>query len=159
ALHIVAHDGAESLRSFAEMARRSNQVANFLRECGVGRGDRVLLMLDNEVALWESLLAAMKVGAVVSPASTLLTPADPQDRVDRGHLRHVIAGAAQASRFAEVRGGFTKVVVGDEIPGWIPFARSESAAAVFDAGEPTRPTDPLLLYFTSGTTARPKMVL
>jgi len=159
ALHIVDQDGAEWVRSFAELSRRSNQVANFLRERGVARVDRVLLMLGNEVALWESLLAAMKLGAVVSPASTLLTPADLQDRIERGHLRHVIAGAAHASRFEDVRGTFTKIAVGSEIPGWIPFAGSESPAAVFEAGEPTRPTDPLLLYFTSGTTARPKMVL
>ncbi|HEY7169530.1 MAG TPA: AMP-binding protein [Vicinamibacterales bacterium] len=159
ALHIVDQDGAESVRSFAEMSRRSSQAANFLRECGVTRGDRVLLMLGNEVALWESLLAAMKLGAVVSPASTLLTPADLQDRVERGNLRHVIAGAACASRFDGVDRSFTRIAVGDEVAGWIPFARSESARPVFDAGERTLPTDPLLLYFTSGTTARPKMVL
>jgi acetyl-CoA synthetase len=159
ALHIVEQDGTECVRSFAELSRRSNQLATFLRECGVARGDRVLLMLGNEVALWESFLAAMKLGAVVSPASTLLTPADLQDRVERGQVRHVIAGAAHTSKFDTVRGGFTKIAAGGEMPGWIPFARSESAAARFEAGDRTRPTDPLLLYFTSGTTARPKMVL
>jgi acetyl-CoA synthetase len=159
ALHIVDQDGTGCVRSFAEMSRRSGQLANFLRECGVARGDRVLLMLGNEVALWESFLAAMKLGAVVSPASTLLTPADLQDRVERGEVRHVIAGAAQASRFEHVAGSFTRIAVGREIPGWIPFGQSWSSPVVFEAGETTRPTDPLLLYFTSGTTARPKMVL
>src|SRR5262245_35464304 len=85
ALHIVDEDGAEWVRSFAQMSARSNQVANFLRDRGMRRGDRLLLMMGNEVALWESLLAAMKLGAVVSPASTLLTPADLQDRLDRGN--------------------------------------------------------------------------
>jgi acetyl-CoA synthetase len=159
ALHLVEQDGTECVRSFAEMSRRSNQVANFLRECGVARGDRILLMLGNEAALWESLLAAMKLGAAVSPASTLLTPADLQDRVERGNLRHVIAAAACASRFDEVRGALTRIAVGDEISGWIPFARSDRAVPVLDPAGRTRATDPLLLYFTSGTTARPKMVL
>jgi acetyl-CoA synthetase len=159
ALHIVDQDGSECVRSFAEMSRRSNQLANFLRERGVRRGDRALLMLGNEVALWESFLAAMKLGAVVSPASTLLTPSDLQDRVDRGRVRHVIAGAAHVSKFDAVRGGFSKIVVGGERSGWVPFARSESATAVFEPDDRTRATDPLLLYFTSGTTASPKMVL
>jgi acetyl-CoA synthetase len=159
ALHIVDQDGSERVRSFAEISRRSNQVANFLRDRGMARGDRVLLMLGNEVALWETMLAAFKLGAVVSPASTLLTVADLQDRIERGNVRHVIAGAACASRFQDVHGSFTRIAVGNEVAGWIPYAGSESAAATFDAGAPTRATDPLLLYFTSGTTARPKMVL
>src|SRR6185436_11990963 len=91
ALHLVDESGTESVRSFAQMSARSNQLANFLRERGVRRGDCILLMLGNEVALWETLLASMKLGAVVSPASSLLTTTDLQDRVDRGHVRHVIA--------------------------------------------------------------------
>jgi acetyl-CoA synthetase len=159
ALQIVDQDGSVCVRSFAEMSRRSNQLANFLRQCGVERGDRVLLMLGNEVALWETLLAAIKLGAVISPASTLLTAADLQDRIERGRVRHVIAGAAQCPRFESLHGGFTRIAVGSEIPGWIRFARSEAAAANFEPGERTAAADPLLLYFTSGTTARPKMVL
>src|SRR5262249_24811775 len=62
-------------------------------------------------------------------------------------------------KFERVRGGFTRIVAGTEIPGWIGFAASESASTRFEAGDRTNPTDPLLLYFTSGTTARPKMVL
>ena len=158
ALHIVDENGAETVRSFAQLSRRSNQLANFLREQGVRRGDCILLMIGNEVALWETLLAAMKLGAVVSPASSLLTPADLQDRVDRGHVRHVIAAAAMAPKFDAVDGTFTRVAVGD-VPGWTPFGLCESAAETFEPNAPTRATDPLLLYFTSGTTAKPKMVL
>jgi acetyl-CoA synthetase len=159
ALHIVEQDGTECVRSFAEMSRRSNQVASFLRQCGVRRGDCMLLMLGNEVALWESLLAAMKLGAVVSPASTLLTAGDLQDRVERGRVRHVIAGAGQTARVDAVRGTFTRIAVGPEVSGWTAFAQSESASAVFAPDGRTTATDPLLLYFTSGTTAKPKMVL
>jgi len=159
ALHIVDENGAEWVRSFAQMSRRSNQVANFLRARGVRRNDCVLLMIGNEVALWETLLAAMKLGAVISPASSLLTPADLQDRIDRGNIRHVIAAAAVTHKFDRVNGTFTKIVVGDDVSGWDSYAPSECSADAFEPDGPTRTTDPLLLYFTSGTTARPKMVL
>src|SRR5439155_19982780 len=72
ALEIVEEDGRQCIMSFAAVSARSNQVANFLRECGVRRGDCILLMLGNEIALWETLLAAMKLGAVITPATPLL---------------------------------------------------------------------------------------
>ena len=74
ALWIVNEGGGEQKLSFAEISERSNRVANYLRGLGVKRGDRVLLMLGNVVPLWESMLAAMKLGAVVIPATTLLDP-------------------------------------------------------------------------------------
>jgi acetyl-CoA synthetase len=159
ALHLVDENGTEWMRSFADMSRRSNQVANFLRDRGVRRGDCVLLMIGNEVALWETLLAAMKLGAVVSPASSLLTVADLQDRVERGKLRHVIASSALAEKFEQVEGAFSRVAVGDRVPGWDAYGLSEGAPAEFEPDGPTHASDPLLLYFTSGTTAKPKMVL
>ena len=159
ALHLVDDDGTQTIRSFAEMSRRSNQLANCLRERGVRRGECILLMIGNEVALWETLLAAMKLGAVVSPASGLLTPADLQDRVDRGAVRHVIAAAATAPKFDSVSGTFGRIAVGPRVPGWASFDLSESSSEAFEPDAPTRATDPLLLYFTSGTTAKPKMVL
>ena len=67
---------ARRRRTFAELSARSNQVANWLREQGVARGDRIILMLGNQVELWETMLAAMKLGAVIIPATTLLGPAD-----------------------------------------------------------------------------------
>ncbi|HEY7189534.1 MAG TPA: AMP-binding protein [Vicinamibacterales bacterium] len=159
ALHIVDENGTETVRSFAALSRRSNQVAHFLRDRGVRRGDCLLLMIGNEVALWETLLAAMKLGAVVSPASSLLTPADLQDRVDRGHVRHVIAASGMAAKFDAVAGTLSRIAVGDDVRGWTPFDLSESSSASFVPDGETRATDPLLLYFTSGTTAMPKMVL
>src|SRR5262245_34486455 len=91
ALHVVADDGTSETCTFAEMSARSNRVANFLRGQGVRRGDRILIMLGNVPELWEVTLAAMKLGAVFSPATTLLTGEDLQDRIDRGGIRHVIA--------------------------------------------------------------------
>ena len=159
ALHIVEEDGTETIRSFAELSAESNRVANFLRGLGARNGDCLMLMLGNEVALWETLLAAIKLGVVVTPATTLLTTADLQDRVDRGRVRHVVAGAGTVSKFDGVTGTFTRIAVGEPMPGWHPYEAARQADAAFTASEVTRASDPMLLYFTSGTTAKPKLVV
>ena len=159
ALHIVEEDGTETIRSFAELSAASNRVANFLRARGARRGECLLLMLGNEVALWETLLAAIKLGLVVTPATTLLTTADLQDRVDRGGVRHVVTSAANVSKFAGVIGTFTRIAVGEAAPDWHGYDSARHAAAAFSASDRTRASDPMLLYFTSGTTARPKLVV
>ena len=159
ALWVVNEDGREQRLSFAQMAERSNRVAHWLRGRGVKRGDRMLLMLGNVVPLWEVTLAAIKLGAVVSPATTLLSAADLADRVQRGQMRHVVADAVGAARFAEVPGDYTRTIVGASLPGWTDYALADAAPAAFEPDGPTRADDPLLLYFTSGTTAQPKMVL
>ncbi|MBC5765715.1 AMP-binding protein [Ramlibacter albus] len=159
ALWIVEADGREYRASFAQLSARSSQVANFLRAQGVARGDRILLMLGNEPALWECALAAMKLGAVVIPATSLLTPDDLRDRLDRGNVRHVIAGAANASKFEGLAGEYRRIVVGGAHAGWVDYAASNTAPTDFRPDAPTAATDPLLLYFTSGTTSKPKLVL
>ena len=158
ALQVLSDDGTVERLSFAQMSERSSRVANWLRSLGVSRGDRILLMLGNEVPLWEAMLASIKLGAVMIPATTLLTTEDLRDRLERGNVRHVIVGAAQASRFDGLE-GFTRIVVGAPRPGWQDFADSARAPAEFLPDGSTRATDPLLLYFTSGTTAKPKLVL
>ncbi len=162
ALRILEQDGSSVTVTYADMAERSSRVAGWLASLGVSRGDRVLLVLDNQVELWESMLACIKLGAVIIPATTLLTPADLADRVQRGSVRHVIAKAADAGKFAAVGGDLTKVAVGDGDPadtaGWTPYADSASFSGGFEATGETRGSDTLLLYFTSGTTAQPKLV-
>ncbi len=158
ALRVVESDGSERVRSFAEMSARSNQVANWLRERGVAHGDRLILMLGNQVELWETILAAMKLGAVLIPATTLLGPEDLVDRVERGGARHVVTTAADARKFDAVPGGYTRIAVGGRVDGWLDYGAAASASADFAPDGPTRADDPLLLYFTSGTTARPKLV-
>ena len=129
ALWIVGEDGSEIKRSFEQMAQRSAQVANYLRGLGVARGDRILLMLGNEIALWEAMLASIKLGAVLVPATALLTTDDLRDRFDRGGVRHVVVGAAQTAKFAPLPGGYTRIVVGTapgtEPSGWQRFEASE----------------------------------
>jgi len=161
ALRIVSDDGSGVSVSFGSMSARSAQVANWLRGLGVRRGDRVLLMLGNVAPLWEIILAAMKLGAVMIPSSTLLQPADLADRIPRGNVRHVITEAALTGKFAGVPGDWTRVAVGPGEPtgaGWHAYRDSYSAPASFTADGVTRAGDPLLLYFTSGTTAQPKLV-
>jgi acetyl-CoA synthetase len=159
ALWLVDEDGTEVKLSFAALRERSNQVANALRALGVRRGDRILVMLGNVAPLWECMLAAMKLGAVIVPATTLLTAADLNDRFARGRVRHVIASTEAAAKFADVPGDYTRIVVGQEAAGWIPFEKAYTASTRFTPDGETHVDDPLLLYFTSGTTAKPKLVL
>jgi len=158
ALWVVDEGKGETKLSFAEMSRRSNQVANFLRARGVKRGDAVLMMLGNVVPLWETMLACMKLGAVIIPATTLLNTEDLKDRFERGGVKHVIVGEADTAKFDALPGGYSRVVVGKDRPGWTSFEESRQAPADFTPDGPTNAGDPLLLYFTSGTTAKPKLV-
>src|ERR1700689_4098922 len=100
ALWIGAASNKETKLSFSALSRRSNQVANFLRAQGLKRGDHLLLLLGNVVPLWETMLAAMKLGVVVIPATTLLTPDELRDRLDRGRARAVVATQDQIGKFA-----------------------------------------------------------
>jgi acetyl-CoA synthetase len=159
ALWVVEDDGSERKLSFAAMAARSNQVANWLREQGVRRGDRVLLMLPNRVELWETMLAAIKLGAVLVPTTMLVSSGDLEDRMRRGHVRHVVAQASETPKFAALDGDFTRIAVGAAPDGWRDFGASMQGASSFVPDGVTRASDPLLLYFTSGTTAKPKLVL
>ncbi|GAA2981002.1 AMP-binding protein [Actinokineospora diospyrosa] len=158
ALWIVEEDGTEQRWTFAELSRRSSQVAVWLREHGVARGDRLILMLGNQGELWETILAAIKLGAVIIPATTLLAPTDLRDRVDRGGARHVVARSADTTKFDDVPGEYTRIAVGEPVEGWLNYADSAQASADYSPEAPTSADDTLLLYFTSGTTARPKLV-
>ena len=159
ALWIVDENGPEVKLSFREMSRRSNQVANFLREQGVRRGDRIVVQLPNHVAMWEIMLAAMKLGAVVIPAATLLTLADLRDRLERGKARHIVAHLACIEKYSGLSGDYIRIVVGGEDKNWLPYWRAYDHSPDFTPDGDTHADDPLMLYFTSGTTALPKLVL
>jgi acetyl-CoA synthetase len=163
ALWIVGEDGSEARYSFDEMAQRSARVANHLRSLGVRRGDRILMMLGNEIALWETMLAAIKLGAVVIPATGLLTTDDLRDRLQRGTVKHLVVGSQHAAKFAPIEAQVTRIAVGGPqvaLPaGWIRFEDAQAMPAEFKSDGPTAATDPMLLYFTSGTTSKPKLVM
>ena len=158
ALWIVEADGSQRRWSFAEMSARSSQVANWLRSVGVKRGDRLLLMLSNQVELWETILAAMKLGAVLIPATPLLASADLRDRIDRGNAGHVVVRATDSGKFDDVPGEYTRIAVGEPVAGWLHYADACQAQAQFRPDGVTKASDTLLLYLTSGTTAKPKLV-
>jgi acetyl-CoA synthetase len=157
ALHLIEEDGSQAMYTYAELAERSARLAGWLREHGVRRGTHVLVLLGNQVELWETTLAVMRLGAVMIPATTLLADADVRDRVERGGVGAVIAQAGLAPRFAGVPGEYVRVAVGADVPGWLRYADSADAAE-FEPDGPTGADDALLLYFTSGTTALPKLV-
>ena len=192
ALVIVEEDGTETRRTYRDLSVRSSQLATWLREQGVQRGDRVLLMLGNQVELWETMLACTKLGAPMIPTTVMLGPADLRDRVARGNVTWVVSSHTNAQKFAEVAGDFTIIEVDDQPdhrtpvpPSVLPsnpaapaddaasspmrsssvgehpvlhFADSYSGPGTFEVLEPSPADDPLLLYFTSGTTSLPKLV-
>ncbi|MDJ0324822.1 AMP-binding protein [Cryobacterium sp. PH31-AA6] len=158
ALWIVEEDGRELKVSFAQMSTRSDQVALWLIARGVKPGDHVMLMLGNQVELWELMLGIMKAGAVILPTSTVLAAGDLADRVRRGGVDHVIANTGDAGKFAEVEGDYSRICVGEAVDGWAHYADVDLVAP----GKTTvtvASDDPSLIYFTSGTTSKPKMVV
>lgn len=155
---IIAGANAAKL-SFAELSRRSNQLANGLRASGVRSGDRILLMLDNCTALWETMLAAMKLGAVTIPATTLLTEEDLVSRLELAGARWWITSADLARKFGQVKTDAFRIAVGETLPGWTSFDELRQQSDSFSPDRTTSADDPILLYFTSGTTARPKLVM
>src|SRR6201995_3265746 len=158
ALRILSDDESDVSLSYGSLSARSSQVAGWLRGLGVARGDRGLVMLGNVAPLWEIILATMKLGAVIIPASTLLQPADLVDRVSRGQVRHVITDVAGAPKFGSVPGDWTRIAVGGDAEGSHSYSSAFSGSSVFTPEGVTRASDPLLLYFPSGTTALPKLV-
>ncbi|WP_029089723.1 AMP-binding protein [Brevibacterium album] len=179
ALWIVEAEGTEGRWSYDELRRRSNQVANLLRSAGVERGSRVMVMLGNQVELWETMLAGIKLGAVLLPTTTQLGPLDLEDRAVRGEADVVVASAADAAKFDEVSRPVSRIVVGGGAPeagagtaaapgtartasgaevSVVDYAHASAESEDFAPDGPTKADDLLLLYFTSGTTSKAKMV-
>lgn len=158
ALWIREEDGSEAKYTYGELVTASDRAAYWLREQGLAKGDVVILMLGNQVEMWVAMLAVMKLGAVILPTSQALPPADLADRVARANVGAVIANPVDALKFAGIDGDFLRISTGAEPEGWLRFTDAKSAPA-----EPceivTDASDPVLAYFTSGTTKAPKLVL
>ena len=152
--------GEETRLTFGELSTRSNQVANYLRGLGLKRGDHLLLVLNNVAPLWEIMLAAMKLGVVVIPATTLLTADELADRVERGRAKAIVADEQQIPKCASLKlDGVVQITTSERaFDGWKPLSDAYKSSAEFKVDGPTNADDPLLLYFTSGTTAKPKLV-
>ncbi|ALV43832.1 AMP-dependent synthetase [Pseudarthrobacter sulfonivorans] len=163
ALVIVEQDGSATRRSFADLAARSNQVANWLRSQGMRRGDRMIVMLGNQVELWELMLAGIKLGIVLIPTTTLMGPEDLAERVERGEAGWAAVGRSNIGKFAAVPGDYRLIEIGAGggsagTPGALQYTDSTTAAVTFTADAPTHADETLLLYFTSGTTSKAKLV-
>ena len=156
ALRIVDGDSVTAM-TYAKLSERSNQVANWLRMQGVRRGDHLLLMLDNQAAVWEAVLAAMKLGIIVLPTYTTVSAADLTDRIERGTVAHIITTDSLTDLFTHLPKKLTRVCVGKPVEGWLPYSDASRMSTEFVPDGPTGANDPLFLYFTSGTTSRPKL--
>jgi acetyl-CoA synthetase len=157
AVQIVDADLSLHAWTYGELSARSDQVANWLTGLGISRGDHVIVMLGNTIELWEVMLAITKIGAVSIPTSTLLSASDLAYRIEHGRARAVVTLGSLASRLEGV--DVLRIGVGDDIPaGWERLADSHAAATLFEPDAATSASDTALLYFTSGTTSRPKLV-
>lgn len=169
ALVIVEEDGTRSARTFAELAAASNQVAHFFTAHGVRRGDRMILMLVNQVELWETMLAAIKLGVVLVPTTTQMGPYDLADRIERAEAKWVVGAADTLEKFRGIDGDYTLIhVPGEHTPHRqapsvdgrtvLDYQQAYSQPTTLTPEVPTGADDTMLLYFTSGTTSRPKLV-
>jgi acetyl-CoA synthetase len=155
----VVNEYEETRVSFDTLYRRSNQVANFLRQHDLQPQDKVLIMLPNCLALWETRLAIMKAGGVFLPVAVLLTTDELAYRIHAAKIKIVITTCELAEKFDALSSSFIKIVVDKPRPGWINYNESEFQSDVFKPQYITAITDPCVMFFTSGTTAKPKMVI
>ncbi|MCS3443151.1 AMP-binding protein [Microbacterium phyllosphaerae] len=159
AVQIVSADLSLESWSYGDLSARSDQVAAWLTGLGIRRGDHVIVMLGNTIELWEVMLAITKIGAVSIPTSTLLSASDLAYRVEHGRARAIVTLGSLAERIADIDADVLRIGVGDGIPAeWARFDESSDAPMTFQPDAATPADDTALLYFTSGTTSRPKLV-
>lgn len=144
----------------------TDQCASFLMEIGVERGDRVMLILKRRVEWWITMVALHKIGAVAIPATYMLTGKDIIYRCHMAGISCIIAcGDALVLNHVQKARKFCPMLrscisIGPSVPnGWYDFGRGLAEAEPFVAPERNKVTDNFLLYFTSGTTGEPKMVM
>ena len=168
ALICADENGKERKITYEKMRQRSNQVANFLRDLGLSKGDRVIIMMDTSVELYELILGIMKAGGAIIPAATSLPPKDIADRIERGNVKFAIAHSAYIEKFEKTGSVLdqlkARIVVGDseeckEEKCWVNFNESEKYPKDYSPPFLTFSTDELFLFFTSGTTSKPKLVI
>ena len=156
ALWIRDEDGSDERYSYGDLVTRSDRLASWFTAQGVGKGDAVMLMLGNQVELWDAMLAVMKIGGIILPTAQALQPFDLADRVERAEIRAVLANPVDEPKFDDIE-GLTFITTGEAHGRWLSMAEAvrspaEPREVVTDAG------DPVLYYFTSGTTKDPKLV-
>lgn len=163
--YIAVDAAAETItpHTFKDLSSASNRVANWLTSMGLGKGDFVFVMLPRIPAWYEIMVGCCKANVVAMPGTNLLTPKDIEYRVQKSHAKVAIVTAANAEKFDEVRSRCPSlehlICVGGEREGWMNFEQNASACSEdFSSDSPSKSTDLMLVYFTSGTTSMPKMV-
>jgi acetyl-CoA synthetase len=166
----VNQEGCEKTFTFRQLMNLSNSAANMLLKFGVSKGDRVIIMLPRVPEWWIFAIACIKLGAVFCPCPTMLTTKDLRYRVNAAGIRMVITDLENAPKVDEVSvdcpGLESKLVTDGRLPGWISYPDELEYPApvsrhlIRTAGmDKTKSLDPLVIYFTSGTTGEPKMVV
>lgn len=165
ALIVTGDTGTQTL-TFAELSARSTQVAGWFQSLGVARGDKFMMMLDNEIELWEAMLAAIKIGAVILPTTVMLDSKALASRVERAGVQWALTNQQNIGKFSEVADfGVDPASVGLFVTGHDPvdgaYAYTDAYASTHEltVDGPTPADAEMLVYFTSGTTSEPKMVL
>jgi acetyl-CoA synthetase/medium-chain acyl-CoA synthetase len=159
----VGEDGSRARYTFADMRRESNRFAQVLQGLGVAQGDGVMIVLPR-LPEWHSMMVGiMKLGAIPMPGTVLLTAKDYEYRINMAEARIVIVDAPNAAKVEAVRANCPSlrhcIVLGEPRPGWIDYASAMATAGESFTPAHTRSDDPAIIYFTSGTTGGPKMVL
>ncbi len=174
ALIYADNEGHEKVVSFEEMRKKSNKTANFLSDLGLEKGDRVMIMMDTSVELYEIFLGIIKLGATIIPASTLLSPSDLADRIERGNIKMLIAHNKYMEKCNKAGEPLHKlkamVCVSqfenrchcDEVEGvpcWTDYKISDEFEEKYTPNFITFTTDIMFMFYTSGTTSKPKLVI
>ena len=157
-------NGEERIFTFADMKRLSDKTANYLMSLGIRKGDKVLVILKRHYQFWYVITALHKIGAVIVPATFMLTKMDLEYRINSASIKAAICtdqnGVPEALDSAEdIPSLEIKMIVNHPREGWRFFDEEmESASEVLERQE-TKATEPMLMYFSSGTSGYPKMVL
>lgn len=152
--------GKEERYTFSDISRQSNQAANFLRTCGVKKGDRVIVMLPR-IPQWQLIMVACtKLGAVPIPCIDMLTEKDVTYRARHAGATAAVTTSANMGKFTG-SGISTRLAVGIDAaiePGWLDFNSEVSRASTTFTCDDTGLDDPAVIYYTSGSTGLPKGV-
>ena len=158
-------EGEEHIFTFADIKKYSNQMANVFRGVGIGYGDRVMLILKRHYEYWFAAVALHKLGAVMIPATHMLTIPDFVYRINASKVKAIVCTAQNEvpdkirAAVAEAGSAAKLWCVQADIDGFDNMTKQMQAASDKWERVPTKATDPMMLYFTSGTTGYPKGVI
>ncbi|MGC8502251.1 AMP-binding protein, partial [Desulfurella sp.] len=174
ALICADENGLEKKVTFDEMRRHSNQAANFFKDLGLQKGDRAMIMMENSVYLYEILLGLMKAGGVIIPAATMLPPEDVADRIKSANIKFLFVNSEYVDKVMKAKEALFDLVArinvgdpldtileedSDKVPLWFNYKEVDKYKDEYVPTFITYSTDEMYSFFTSGTTAKPKLVM